>query len=331
MRRTTDTTSTTSTGRTGRAARRLAAAGVTALVAAGLAAGPASAETWRGGAGNDTHTGTNAADTLRGGDGADEIHGRGGDDQIYGGNGNDSLYGDDGADTLWAGLGSDRLFGGAGPDTLHADDMRPDTLVCGDGGNDVAYADYKDMVGATCETKIWHEITYEDLTAMFPGKVGPKDTVTTGLSGLNAQMRAGQIDVNAKRVSAFLATLANESTFRYNALQAGTSTYRGRGYIQLTNDFNYRAAGSFFGVDFVRYPDKARSLAWSAKIARWYWYDNRHANGAADAMDMGRVSKFIGYAASRSEDAERCEDFKRAMKYLTGTRPADSQVTCYRH
>ena len=83
--------------------------------------------------------------------------------------------------------------------------------------------------------------------------------------------------------------------------------------MQLTGDFNYRAAGNALGVNLIASPDKARSLAWSAKIARWYWKDNRHANGPADAMDMGRISKLIGYASSEREDRERCEDFKRAI------------------
>ncbi len=313
------------------AARRALVAGLVTFVAGGLAAAPAAAETWTGTDGNDTHVGTSSADTLRGGDGADEIHGRGGADTIYGGNGKDALYGDDGADVIRAGAGNDELYGGAGADELHADDMQKDTVICGDGSNDVAYVDYKDFVGGTCEKKVFHEITHADLVAMFPGKVGAKETVVAGLDSLNAQMRAGEIDNNAKRVSAFLATLANESTMRYNAVQGGTSTYRGRGFIQLTNDFNYEQAGDFFGINLLADPAKAASLAWSAKIARWYWYDNRHANGAADQMDMGRISALIGYAPSTAEDNERCADFKKAMAYLTGTRPADSAVTCLRH
>lgn len=63
-------------------------------------------------------------------------------------------------------------------------------------------------------------------------------------------------------------------------------------------------------------------------MARWYWTDFRKINEAADGMDMGRVSRKIGYRWSAREDAKRCEHFKRSMKVLTGTRPAASAVTC---
>ncbi|MBM6405353.1 hypothetical protein JQN72_13995 [Phycicoccus sp. CSK15P-2] len=319
-------------GGTGRGLRRTAAALAVATTLAGLAAAPASAETWTGTAGNDKHIGTDSADVLRGADGADELHGRKGKDTLYGGNGHDELYGENGADVLRGGRGNDELYGGPGADELHADDMQKDTVICGDGGGDVAYVDYKDFVGATCERRVYHEVTYADLTAVFGARVGDESTVRAGLAGLNRQMRVGKIDRNAKRVSAFLATLVNESNVMYDRDQIGSSsTYRGRGFIQLTGEANYRAAGNALGVDLVASPNKAKELAWSAKIACWYWYDNRHVNGAADRMDMGAVSRLIGYAASPSEDRERCEDFKRAMKYLTGTRPADGEVTCLRH
>lgn len=300
----------------------------TALV--GLAASPAAAETWTGTAGADTKSGTATADTLDGLAGADVLKGLDGNDTLIGGDGPDTLYGGDGADVLRPGEGRDTVYGGAGADTVRAVDGMVDEVTCGD-GTDTVHVDWRDRVSTDCENLNRTAITYGDLTAMFPGKVAARDVVETGLDSLNGQMEVGRIN-NARRASAFLATLSNESSMRYNALQAGTSTYRGRGFIQLTGSANYSSAGSHFGEPFLSEPERVRSLAWSAKVARWYWTVARpDTNGAADRMDMGLVSRYIGYAASSTEDRERCEDFKVAMKHLTGERPADADVTCLRH
>ncbi|GAA5155417.1 hypothetical protein GCM10023340_40640 [Nocardioides marinquilinus] len=170
-------------------------------------------------------------------------------------------------------------------------------------------------------------ITYADLVAMFPGKVADQATVETGLPSLNAEMVAAGI-TTAPRQAAFLATLANESTFRYNAVQAGGATYTGRGYIQLTGDFNYSDAGDYLGIDLLGNPGLASSLDHSAPIARWYWTVARDINPLADALDMGAVDDAIGYATDPDEDVERCDDFKAALAYLTGSVP--SGVNCVR-
>lgn len=322
------TTATRATRRT--RARRPVVAVLSAATVVALTAGPAAAVTWTGTAGADTKHGTASADTLDGRGGGDTLYGGDGNDTVIGGDGADTLYGGAGADVVRGGNGRDTLYGGPGADTIRAMDGHADKVVCGD-GNDTVYVDWRDTVSTTCENLNRREISYGDLTTMFPGKVASRDVVETGLASLQHQMKVGNIN-NARRASAFLATIANESTFRYNALQAGTSTYRGRGFIQLTSSANYSGAGSYFGQPFLSEPDKVRSLAWSAKVARWYWTVARpDTNAAADNMDMGLVSRYIGYAASSTEDRERCDDFKRAMAFFTGSRPADGDVTCLRH
>jgi putative chitinase len=169
---------------------------------------------------------------------------------------------------------------------------------------------------------------YPLLQDMYGSRLGDPATVKAGMSGLSDQMTVGNITSNRRR-AAFFATLLNESRFEYDAVQAGaTSTYKGRGFIQLTGYTNYNNAGNHFGADFVNAPGKVNDLAWSAKIARWYWGVN-DINAAADSLDMGRVSRLIGYAPSDGEDLQRCADFKRAMKVLTGSVPTG--VTCLRH
>jgi predicted chitinase len=329
--------------------RLAATTAVAALLTTGLAA-PAFAETWQGGSGDDTKSGTAAADTYHGGAGDDTISGVGGDDTIFGEEDNDTLYGgpgDDhlegnlGADVLWGGDGNDHLIGGFGRDDLHggdgndvltADDGFTDQITCGAGDDDLAVLDWRDELTADhgCERILRPLITLDDLNAMFPGKVGATDIVRDGLDSLNGQIRFGGIHRTPNRAAAFLATIANESTFRYNALEPGTSTYRGRGFIQLTGSANYSSAGNFFDIDLLGDPGKAASLAWSAKIARWYWTVARPGlNAAADNNDMGAVSTAIGYGGDVSaEDQDRCDDYKRAMHYLTGVWPTG--VDCFR-
>ena len=76
-------------------------------------------------------------------------------------------------------------------------------------------------------------------------------------------------------------------------LTAALALYDGRGFIQLTGDFNYGPAGRSFGIDLLGNPDLALSLQWSAPIARWCWTVVRNINPYADALDMGRVNAAI--------------------------------------
>lgn len=173
---------------------------------------------------------------------------------------------------------------------------------------------------------------------MFPTKVNrgttPADKaiqakIIDGLPTLQRAMTEAQIDT-PPRVAAFLTTIAHESGFVYDVKQHGaTAVYAGRGYIQLTGSVNYKAAGAYIGVDLGTYPEFAQSLAWSAPIARWYWTVNRRINPMADALQMGKVNKAIGYPLGDGvEDSRRCASFAAALKYLTGTVP--DGITCTR-
>jgi predicted chitinase len=177
--------------------------------------------------------------------------------------------------------------------------------------------------GVTCG------VTYSMLVSMYGSRVGTQSVVETGLPSLNAEMATAGVTTPARK-AAFLATMLNESTFRYDALESGTQTYRGRGFVQLTSSGNYSSAGAYFGVDLLGSPDLARSLANSARIARWYWTVARPGtNAAADALNMGQVGIYIGFLGSdnpaSAERLERCADFRTAYRSFTGTTPS---VTC---
>ncbi|RJQ77418.1 hypothetical protein D5S17_15860 [Pseudonocardiaceae bacterium YIM PH 21723] len=160
------------------------------------------------------------------------------------------------------------------------------------------------------------------------------DIVAAGIGSLNDEMNAAGI-TSPTRKAALLATLKHESGFRYNAGEAGQSaTYRGRGYIQLTTEGNYRAAGNALGHDFVSHPEDAAKLEWSAKIMRWYWTQARNINYSADRYDMGGVGRDIGYSydLDPQESLNRCDDYKAALRYFNGgSLPVpDSQIKCLR-
>jgi putative chitinase len=163
------------------------------------------------------------------------------------------------------------------------------------------------------------DITPADVQAMFGTRIANPSIVETGLPSLNQAMRDANINTPYRK-AAFLATLVHESRLEYNIREIGdTRPYGGRGYIQLTGDFNYGPAGQYLGVDLLGNPDLALSLRWSAPIARWYWTVARDINPYADNLDMGRVNAAIGYPAG-AEDQRRC-DFKSAILYLTGSIP----------
>ncbi|MFD7161653.1 glycoside hydrolase family 19 protein [Kribbella sp. NPDC059898] len=179
----------------------------------------------------------------------------------------------------------------------------------------------------TSEPPTGDDITLADVQAMFGTRIANPSIVETGLPSLNQAMKDAQINTPYRK-AAFLATLVHESRLEYNIREIGdTRLYGGRGYIQLTGDFNYGPAGQYLGIDLLGNPDLALSLQWSAPIARWYWTVARSINPYADNLDMGRVNAAIGYPAG-AEDQRRCDSFKNALRYLTGSVP--SGVICTR-
>ncbi|MET7280204.1 glycoside hydrolase family 19 protein [Kribbella sp. NPDC005582] len=171
------------------------------------------------------------------------------------------------------------------------------------------------------------DITLADVQAMFGSRIANPTIVQDGLPSLNQAMRDAQINT-VYRKAAFLATLVHESRLEYNIREIGdTRLYGGRGYIQLTGDFNYRPAGQWLGVDLINNPELARDIRYSAQIARWYWTVARNINPYADALQMGKVNAAIGYPAG-AEDGRRCETFRTAIAYLSG-QPAPA-VNCSR-
>jgi len=160
-------------------------------------------------------------------------------------------------------------------------------------------------------------VTLDELRHIF-GPVADDPKVVEGLPALNAAMLRAGISTPARK-AAFLATLRSESGFRYDAVEAGNdSRYRGRGFIQITGEANYRSAGEFLGLDLTGDPDLAINGLASPAIAAWYWTVARNINVSADALDMAAVNIAIGFAPSTRRDMVRCSDFLAALRYYSG-------------
>ncbi|HMG44842.1 MAG TPA: peptidoglycan DD-metalloendopeptidase family protein, partial [Acidimicrobiales bacterium] len=170
-------------------------------------------------------------------------------------------------------------------------------------------------------------ITVADLHAVF-GTALDDPRMVENLPLLNAAMVQGGA-VTPARKAAFLATIRNESGFRFDAVETGTSAFRGRGFIQLTSEGNYRRAGAHLGLDLVGDPDLAANPLVSAAVASWYWTVSRNINLAADRLDMAAVNIAVGYRPSPQEDLERCADFIRALTWFNGGTLPDG-VNCDR-
>ncbi|HEX6423959.1 MAG TPA: peptidoglycan DD-metalloendopeptidase family protein [Acidimicrobiales bacterium] len=160
-------------------------------------------------------------------------------------------------------------------------------------------------------------VTLAELRQIY-GEIPDEATVAEGLPGLNAAMLRAGISTPARK-AAFLATVRNESEFRYDAVEHGNdSRYRGRGFIQLTGMANYRSAGDFLGIDLAGEPDLALDGLASPAVAAWYWTVARDINAAADALDMAAVNIAVGFAPSVRRDTLRCGDFVAALRYYRG-------------
>src|SRR5918997_2394294 len=171
-------------------------------------------------------------------------------------------------------------------------------------------------------------VTLDELRQIY-GSIPDEAAVAEGLPALNAAMARAGITTPARK-AAFLATLRNESGFRSDAVEAGTdSRYRGRGFIQLTGEYNYRRAGEDLGLELVGDPDLAIGPVASPGIAAWYWTVARDINEAADELDMAAVNRAVGYAPSVARDVQRCRDFEAALRFYTG-RASVEGVNCVR-
>ncbi|MEV6522552.1 glycoside hydrolase family 19 protein [Longispora sp. NPDC051575] len=115
--------------------------------------------------------------------------------------------------------------------------------------------------------------------------------LTAALSAYPAFAKTGTDTIKRQEAAAFLANVNHETGGLYYIVEqntsnyphycdpnqpygcpAGQAAYYGRGPIQLSWNFNYKAAGDALGIDLLRDPYKVErdsAVAW--KTAIWYW------------------------------------------------------------
>ena len=69
---------------------------------------------------------------------------------------------------------------------------------------------------------------------------------------------------------------------------SGGPNYHGRGYIQLTHDYNYKTYGDLIGVNLVGNPDLALDVSISAWVLAHY-FKKRGTSAAAERRDWNQV------------------------------------------
>jgi putative chitinase len=90
--------------------------------------------------------------------------------------------------------------------------------------------------------------------------------------------------------------------------------YHGRGLIQLTHDYNYRACGQALGVDFLANPELLTTPKYAAMSAGWFWTANR-CNKPAEEGNMEEVTRIVNGPA-KLHLAERKQQYEVALTCL---------------
>jgi predicted chitinase len=137
--------------------------------------------------------------------------------------------------------------------------------------------------------------TYGDLVAAMAAYPA---FATTGGQTVQQQEAAAFL-ANVSHETAGLVYVVEQDTANYPdycdpsqpyGCPAGNAAYYGRGPLQLSWNFNYKAAGDALGVDLLDNPDLvATNAAVSWKTALWYWMTQNGPNTmtAHDAMVNG--------------------------------------------
>ena len=194
---------------------------------------------------------------------------------------------------------------------------------------------------------------------MFPSR-NPFYTysgLTAALSAYPGFANAGSDTVKRQEAAAFLANVSHETgglvyvveqntanyphycdTGRPYGCPAGQSAYYGRGPIQLSWNFNYKAAGDALGIDLLGNPylvEQNASVAW--KTGLWYWNTqngpgtmtahNAMVNGAGFGETIRSINGSLECNGGNPAQVQSRIDRYRAFVQILGTTPG-SNLSC---
>ena len=139
----------------------------------------------------------------------------------------------------------------------------------------------------------WPVVSRAQYNQMFPNHNSfyTYDSLVTAMAVYPAFTKTGTTNTRKLEAAAFLANVGHETgslvyiveqntanyptycdTSRPYGCPAGQAAYYGRGPIQLSWNFNYKAAGDALGLDLLHQPNKVQNdsvVSW--KTALWFW------------------------------------------------------------
>ena len=194
---------------------------------------------------------------------------------------------------------------------------------------------------------------------MFPSR-NPFYTysgLTAALSAYPGFANTGSDTVKRQEAAAFLANVSHETgglvyvveqntanyphycdTGQPYGCPAGQSAYYGRGPIQLSWNFNYKAAGDALGIDLLGNPylvEQNASVAW--KTGLWYWNTqngpgtmtahNAMVNGAGFGETIRSINGSLECDGGNPAQVQSRIDRYQAFVQILGTTPG-SNLSC---
>ncbi|QKW53902.1 glycoside hydrolase family 19 protein [Streptomyces buecherae] len=181
--------------------------------------------------------------------------------------------------------------------------------------------------------------------------------LTDALSAYPAFANTGSETVKRREAAAFLANVSHETGGLVHIVEqnqanyphycdrnqpygcpAGQDAYYGRGPIQLSWNFNYKAAGDALGIDLLRNPwlvERDPAVAW--KTALWYWNTqsgpgtmtphNAMVNGAGFGETIRAINGTLECNGGNPNQVQsRINNYQRFVQVL-GTTPGD-KLSC---
>ncbi|MFF1846605.1 glycoside hydrolase family 19 protein [Streptomyces sp. NPDC058217] len=227
------------------------------------------------------------------------------------------------------------------------------------GSSDV-WADQGGCGGATDPgTPSGFVVSEAQFNQMFPSR-NPFYTysgLTAALSAYPGFANTGSDTVKRQEAAAFLANVSHETgglvyvveqntanyphycdTGQPYGCPAGQSAYYGRGPIQLSWNFNYKAAGDALGIDLLGNPylvEQNASVAW--KTGLWYWNTqngpgtmtahNAMVNGAGFGETIRSINGSLECNGGNPAQVQSRIDRYQAFVQILGTTPG-SNLSC---
>ncbi|MEV8565343.1 glycoside hydrolase family 19 protein [Streptomyces sp. NPDC051322] len=228
------------------------------------------------------------------------------------------------------------------------------------GSSDV-WADQGSCGGGSTEppTSSGFVVSEAQFNQMFPNRNSfyTYSGLTAALSAYPAFATTGSDTVKKQEAAAFLANVSHETgglvyvveqntanyphycdTSQPYGCPAGTAAYYGRGPIQLSWNFNYKAAGDALGIDLLNNPGLVQTdsaVAW--KTGLWYWNTqtgpgtmtphDAMVNGAGFGQTIRSINGSIECDGGNPAQVQsRIDNYQRFVQILGTT--AGSNLSC---